>query len=56
MAIKKRNDSPCKPIGEGSFSAVFFSIPLFIEAPQLRELRFGTLTVALVGWVPESQY
>lgn len=38
MAIKERNDSPCKPIGEGFFSAVFFSIQFFIEAAQLREL------------------
>lgn len=35
MAIKKRNESPSKPVGEGSFSAV-------IEAAQLRELCFGT--------------
>lgn len=38
MAIKERNDSPCKPIGEGFFSAVFFSVALFIEAAQLGEL------------------
>lgn len=58
MAVKERNDSPRKPIGECFFSALslFFSIRLFIEAAQLREMGFDALAVGLVGWVPESQY
>lgn len=56
MAIKERNDSPCKAIGEGFFSALFFSIPLFMEAAQHRELCFGTLAGTLVRCMLESQY
>lgn len=59
MAVKERNDSPRKPIGERFFSAVFFfffSIRLFIEAAQLGEMGFDALAMGLVGWVPESQY
>lgn len=57
MAVKERNDSPRKPIGECFFSALFFfSIGLFIEAAQLWEMGFDALAVGLVGWVPESQY
>lgn len=48
MAIKERNDSPYKLIGEGCL----FSTPLFIDGAQLGELWFGTSAAALVGWVP----
>lgn len=59
MAVKERNDSPRKPIGECFFSALsFFFSPYdsFIEAAQLREMGFDALAMGLVGWVPESQY
>lgn len=57
MAVKERNDSPRKLIGECFFPALFFfPIRLFIEAAQLGEMGFDALAVGLVGWVPESQY
>lgn len=57
MAVKERNDSPRKSIGECFFSALFFfSIRLFIEDVQLGEVGFDAFAVGLVGWVPESQY
>lgn len=34
MAIKERNDSPCKPIGEGFFSAVFFPYSSLLRLPS----------------------
>lgn len=67
MAIKKRNDSPCKPLAEVFFSVVFFFFPylFLLKPPMLWELFYllylffiffvGTLVVAIVGWVSESQ-
>lgn len=56
MAIKERNDSPHKPIGEGFFlCCLFFHTALYCGCPSWG-LLFGTLAVALLGWVPERLY
>lgn len=55
MAVKKRNDSPRKPIAECFFSALSL-FPYDSLLKLLGEMGFDALALGSAGWVPESQY